>query len=140
MGVFASTKFIPAVVEDLAPVVEEVTHHFEHQGYEVASNKTQRGWDIYLTKGGVFKSILGLKTALKISIEPVKTMTAVKAQVSIFGTQALPTAIAFWVFWPVLIPQIWGLIQQSKLDEEVLACIETSIKARAESETKNPSQ
>ena len=33
--------------------------------------------------------------------------------------------------WPVLITQIWGLVQQSSLDDEALDCVEASLKAHA---------
>ena len=42
----------------------------------------------------------------------------VSMDVGVFGKQALPTAISTLVFWPVLIPQIYGLVQQNELDKE----------------------
>lgn len=32
------------------------------------------------------------------------------------------------IVWPVLIPQIWGLIQQSKLDKHVIELIRENVK------------
>jgi hypothetical protein len=135
MAIFESTKCVPIVLEDLTPVVNEVMEYFRRQGYEVAGQKTANGWEISLTKGGVFKSLLGLKTALKIYIEPTAKLTVVKTKVGLFGTQALPTTIAFWIFWPVLIPQIWGLVQQAKLDEEAISCVEASLQSHAKTIT-----
>jgi hypothetical protein len=45
-------------------------------------------------------------------------------------TQAFLT-VTLLVFWPVFITQIWGVVQQAKLDEEALATIEASLKERA---------
>ncbi len=132
MAMFESTKIVPIVLPDLTPVANDTMNHFRKQGYEVAGEPTiTGGWDISITKGNLFKTILGMKTALKISIEPSPAMTTVKADVGLFGTQAIPTAIALLVFWPVLIAQMWGLVQQSKLDDEAIDCVEASLKAHA---------
>ncbi|GAB6067600.1 hypothetical protein JCM13664_09180 [Methylothermus subterraneus] len=133
MGMFESTRFVPVALQDLTPVATEVMAHFRQQGYEVIGQKTASGgWEISLTKGGVFKSLLGLKTALKIYLEPSASLTLVRTKVGLFGTQALPTTIAFLAFWPVLIPQVWGLVRQSKLDQEAIDCVEASLKAHAQ--------
>ena len=130
MAMFESTKFIPVTLKDLSPVADEVMEHFRKQGFEVIGLRTATGgWEISLTKGGVFKSLLGLRTALKIHIEPSESVTVVKTKVGLFGTQALPTTIAFLAFWPVLIPQVWGLVRQSKLDQEAIDCVEASLRA-----------
>ena len=33
---------------------------------------------------------------------------------------AIPTVISMLFFWPVLITQIWGMVEQSKLDDKAL--------------------
>jgi hypothetical protein len=129
MAVFKSRRLFPYALRDLTPVARDVVEHFRKQEYEVSSQETiTNGFDISITKGGIFKSVLGLKTALKISIEPANEMTKSQAGVGIFGQQAIPTAITLFVFWPVLITQIWGLVRSSKLDDEALNAIETSLK------------
>ena len=42
------------------------------------------------------------------------------AGVGIWGQQAIPTVISMLFFWPVLITQIWGMVEQSKLDDKAL--------------------
>ena len=49
-------------------------------------------------------------------------------KIGLFGKQLIPTAIAMLVFWPILIPQIYGLVQQSKLDTEAYNVIEAAIR------------
>lgn len=78
------------------------------------------GYDISITKGGVFKAVLGMKTALKVSIAPQGNNIYFDAGVGIWGQQAIPTIISMLFFWPVLITQIWGMIEQAKLDDKVL--------------------
>lgn len=129
MGVFKSSKSYAAPVSLIKRVVDDVCTTLRTEGYEVHSEMLLSGGaDISLTKGNVFQAVLGMKTALKIKIEPEgNTAFNADASVGIFGQQAIPTAIMLFVAWPVLIPQIWGLIQQSKLDEHVLDLIEQSV-------------
>ena len=97
--------------------------------YEVHSERLNDGGAfLSLTKGGMFQAAVGMKTALKVTIRPNdnKSFTA-EAGVGIFGMQALPTAGMLLVAWPIIIPQTWGLIKQSKLDDHVLDLIQNAV-------------
>lgn len=132
MGTFNSSKTVPYVVEDLAPVAQEVMHYFEQQEFEVTEeNLPAGGVQVSIRKGGTFKAIIGMKTALNIKIEPVDGGTQVDAGVGIFGQQAIPTVITALVFWPVIIAQVWNMAQEAKLDEEAIGVAEESLKAHA---------
>src|ERR671910_52584 len=132
MGTFNSSKTFPYAVEDLAPVAQDVMEHFEQQDYEVTeTNIPTGGVQVSIRKGGTFKAIIGLKTALNIRIEPVANGTTVDAGVGIFGQQAIPTAITLLVFLPVLIAQVWNMAQEANLDEEAIGVAEESLKAHS---------
>jgi hypothetical protein len=138
MGTFNSSKTVPYFVEDLAPVAQEVMRHFESQDYEVSeTNIPAGGVQVSIRRGGTFKAIIGMKTALNIKIEPVANGTKVEAGVGIFGQQAIPTAITLLVFWPVIIAQVWNMAQESNLDEEALRVAEESLKSHS---SKAPSE
>jgi hypothetical protein len=138
MGTFNSSKTFPYFVEDVAPVAQEVMDHFEQQDYEVTeTNIPTGGVQVSIRRGGTFKAIIGLKTALNIKIEPVANGTTVDAGVGIFGQQAIPTAITLLVFWPVIIAQVWNMAQESNLDDEALRVAEESLKAHS---SKAPSE
>ena len=138
MGTFNSSKTVPYFVEDVAPVAQDVMDHFEQQDFEVTeTNIPTGGVQVSIRKGGTFKAIIGLKTALNIKIEPVANGTTVDAGVGIFGQQAIPTAITLLVFWPVIIAQVWNMAQESNLDDEALRVAEESLKARS---SKAPSE
>lgn len=129
MGVFKSTQTFQASRDIIPTVVGYVCDALKQEQYEVHSELLASGGaDISITKGGVFKAVIGLKTALKVTITPNgnSSFTA-EAGVGIFGAQAIPTALTMLVAWPVMIPQIWGLIEQSKLDEHVLDLIQQSV-------------
>ena len=132
MGTFNSSKTVPYVVEDLAPVAQEVMGHFEDRDYEVTETHIPTGGvQVSIRRGGTFKAIIGMKTALNIRIEPQANGTTVEAGVGIFGQQAIPTAITLLVFWPVIIAQVWNMAQEANLDEEALRVAEESLKAHS---------
>jgi len=128
MGAFKSTQIIngsPALI----PVVgRDVMNYFLAEGYDVTGDSLiSGGYDISVSKGGVFKAVLGMKTAMKILIRPQAGQIAIDAGVGVFGQQALPTVISMLFFWPVLVTQIWGIVQQSNLDEKVIKIAEASV-------------
>src|SRR5919107_137425 len=65
MGTFNSSKTFPYVVEDLAPVAQDVMGHFESQDFEVTeTNIPTGGVQVSIRKGGTFKAILTAITLL----------------------------------------------------------------------------
>ena len=121
MGTFSTKKCIsssPALIPAIAKRIEE---EFRKDGYEVAMDAlSSGGYDISLTKGGLFKAVLGLKSALKVTLIPAGNTIQFEAGVGIFGQQAVPTVISMLYFWPVLITQIGGMVEQAKLDDKAL--------------------
>lgn len=119
---FCSTSLLP----DIAGSLQE---EFERDGYEVkVTELSTGGYDISITKGGVFKAVLGMKTALKVTLVPLTDKSiAFEAGVGIWGQQTIPTIISMFFFWPVLITQVWGLIQQSNLDDKAAEIVEKVI-------------
>ncbi|MDV9173846.1 zinc ribbon domain-containing protein [Streptomyces sp. W16] len=128
MSAFSSEKLIAVSVPDLAPVVDDLKSHFQERGYETVVSADQDGaHEVGITKGGMFKKVLGLRTALKIDLVPQPTGTLVRAGVGIFGKQVVPFVIAMLVTWPVLLTQMWGLISQAGLDDEAIKVAELSL-------------
>ncbi|MGH3144559.1 MAG: zinc ribbon domain-containing protein [Rubrobacter sp.] len=132
MGTFNSSRTVPYVVDDLSPVAQDVMQHFQSQDFEVTETPIPTGGvQVSIRRGGTFKAIIGMKTALNIKIVPQANGTSVDAGVGIFGQQAIPTAITLLVFWPVIIAQVWNLAQEAKLDEEALRVAEESLKSHS---------
>ena len=122
---FTTTRIVPIIAADLTPVGEDVMEHFRQQEYRVSGTRLAGGgWHISVSKGQWFRTLLGLKTALNIRIEPFGDFTRVSAGIGIFELQALPTVITLFVFTPVILGQIWGIVQQQKLDDETVRFIE----------------
>jgi hypothetical protein len=136
MGTF-HTKTILSGNPDLIPTIaENISASFRAEGFEVQCDSLLSGGrDISITKGGLFKAVLGMRTALKVSLIPLAGSISFDANVGIFGQQALPTVISMLFFWPVLITQIWGMIEQSKLDDKALQVAQETIE---KSSTRQP--
>lgn len=136
MGAFKSVKtfFVPP---SLIPVIgRDMITTFTNEAYEVQSEELiSGGYDISITKGGVFKAVLGMKSALKVNISPDNGAVKIQAEVGIFGQQAIPTVISMFVFWPVLITQISGMISQAKLDDKVMSVAAETIERETRRQT-----
>ena len=125
---FKAERFVPITLSDHAPVADEVMQHFRGRGFEVAGEPSiTRGWRVSLHKGGLFKAVVGLKTALNIEMEPVAGGTQITAGIGIFGQQFVPSLITAFVFWPVLLAQISGMVQNAKLDDEAIRVAEAAL-------------
>lgn len=128
MSIFRSEKFVPGAGIDLDLVAQELTDHFRERRYEVAySQVDDRTWDVSITRGGMFKQAIGLKSALKIELEKRPKGTAVRAGAGVFGKQAAASVITLLVAWPVVLTQVWGLIRESGLDDEAVRVVELTI-------------
>jgi len=121
---FNSSRLFYNVAPFTDSVATNVMNQLRYQGFEVDGIKMPSGdWDISIKKGNLFKAVLGLQTALKITISNTTPHACAKANVGIFGQQAVPTVLTVCVWWPFAITQIWGLIKQYRLDETVLDTI-----------------
>lgn len=139
MSWFHSEHLLPVTVTDLAPVVQDIRDTFERDHYHVDSAPgIDGGFDISITHGGMFKAVLGMKTALRVHLETEAGGTRIRTGVGIFGQQAVPFAIAMLVFWPVLATEVWGLIQQSRLDTRVVQVAVESLTVHADGATTPP--
>jgi hypothetical protein len=132
MGTFNTSRFISTRLTNLSPVMSDVGNHFTALGYTVQADSVASGYLISLSRGGTFKSVLGMKTSLNIELVRSSGGYTVSAGVGIFGQQAVPSVISMFIAWPVLITQITGLVQQSKLDDEALKVVEESIRRHEE--------
>ena len=127
MGVFNSSKTISTKLRNLKPVLSDVKTYFEDKGYTVQTGEVDVGGFISITKGGFFKSVAGLKTALNTTLTFQQGSIFVEAKVGAFGEQAMAAAAGWIVTWPLAITSAIGMISQSKLDEEMINEIEKSI-------------
>ncbi len=90
MSILKASKKLPVVVADLTPVAKAVLKHFADLDYEVNGEQiSQQCWEVGIHKGGIFKAIVGLKTALRIRIERVDGGTQVEAGIGLLESQGM---------------------------------------------------
>ena len=128
MSTFSKKMILPASASQISDMAAAIEQEFTKDGFEVKTDTLlSGGCDISITKGSLFKAVLGMSSALKVSLTPTLNGVQFDAHVGIFGQQAIPTVISMFFFWPVLITQIWGLVSQSKMDDRALAAAQSVI-------------
>ncbi len=124
----------PPVPPAIAEVAAALEQNLRFRGYEVACTNLAGGDALVsVTKGGIFRTIAGFKTAVNVSLRVVPPGDrAFQATVSVglFETQAVPTAITLLFFWPLIITQIWGYARNAHLDDEILQLVRQTVSAR----------
>ncbi len=65
MGAFTTKKNIYGNTAQIPYVAEQLRQAFASEGYEVRIENTRVGREVYITKGGLFKAALGLRSALR---------------------------------------------------------------------------
>lgn len=128
MGTFNTKKILYASPALIPAIADAICRDFQAEGFDVKIDSTLSGGsDVSISKGGTFKAVLGMKSALKITLIPQNGNIAFEAGVGLFGQQLVPTIISMLLYWPVLVTQIWGLVRQAKLDDKALAIAERVI-------------
>ena len=118
---FTSTKVFKVSPNRIPDMARTLEIELRKDGYDTRNDMLlDGGMIVSLTKGGLFKSVIGMKTALKVELRSDSGNVLAKTSVGIWGQQIVPTVIMLLWFWPVLITQIWGLVQQSRIDTRVM--------------------
>lgn len=121
MGAFSTKTLLQGNPSLIPAIADRLTQSFAAEGYQTKrDNLVSGGEEVFVTKGGFFKEILGMRTALKITLIPQNGLILFEAGIGIFGQQFIPTVITWLVAWPVMLTQIWGLVQQAQLDDKAL--------------------
>lgn len=130
MGLFKSSRLFYNAASYTDTAASNLMTSLRYEGFEVDGIKLPSGdWDISVKKGNLFKAILGLQTALKITISPAHPHVLVKAGIGILGQQAIPAVLTFCVGWIFAIPQLWGIYKQCQFDELVMNKLQNKFNA-----------
>lgn len=128
MGAFNTKTLLQGNPTLIPAIADRIEQSFAADGYQTKRDTLiSGGEEVFVTKGGFFKEILGMRTALKITLIPQNGLISFDAGIGIFGQQFIPTVITWLVAWPVMLTQIWGLVQQAELDDRALEIANTLI-------------
>lgn len=72
MGTFKTKKTIYGSPVQIPYVAEQLSLAFAAEGYETGIKDTADGKEVNITKGGLFKAALGLRSALNIKMRPTR--------------------------------------------------------------------
>ncbi len=104
MGAFNTKTELQGNPALIPAIADRICRDFAADGYEVTrEDLISGGVDISVTKGGMFKAVLGMRTALKVTLIPQSQSISFEAGVGIFGQQVVPTLIMLFITWPVLL-------------------------------------
>lgn len=136
---FSQVRLFSVAPSFMHPIADDLVAQLQAEGYEVVKDVTATGAVlISLSKGGIFKVVLGMKTSLNVTMKAIGVRIQVEAKVGIFGKQLIPSLITLFVAWPVILAQIWGIVKQANLDDHVMEIIEKSIQLQATNMTLGP--
>ena len=132
-GTFYSEKIFNSSPTHISGVVAELKSYYTTHGYEYNENPSDKGGVIIkVTKGGDFRRLLGLQSALEITLEPTSDNTiSFKAGIGFWEQQGLATAISALLAsttFITLVTQAWGVIHQAHLDDQALEIAERRLK------------
>ena len=86
MATFSTKKTLYGSTSLIPTIANRIQEEFQNDGYEVSMDAlSSGGYDISITKGGVFKAVLGMKTALKVTLLPQGNNIHFEAGVGIWG-------------------------------------------------------
>ena len=127
MGLFKTSQIYHDVLPYIDRAANDLLDSFQQEEFNVRGQKLANNeWDISINKGNWIEAAVGLSTALKIKITPTSHHVHAEVSVGIFGQQVIPTLLAYTIFWPIALAQVWGLIKQSALDERALTILHES--------------
>ena len=104
MGTFSTKKILYGSTSLIPTIANRIQEEFQNEDYEVSMEAlSSGGYDISISKGGIFKAILGMKTALKVTLLPQGDSINFEAGVGIWGQQAIPSIISMFFLGPVML-------------------------------------
>ena len=129
MGLFSAEQLVAATCdeEQLKLVAADVSDHFNAQGYSLSVLPVAGGQQISLHKGGTLAMITGTQLDLRVMLTSTAAGTCVQCGVGIIGQQAIATAVSLLLFSPLIIVQLWGLAQQSGVDDQAISVAAASV-------------
>jgi hypothetical protein len=121
MSAFTSNKSYAAGATFIPYAVERIRNAFVSEGFEFSRKSDSYSRTvIQVTKGNLFVKAVGLKQGLEISFTNEDGRITVEARGTVLKDQFAASMLTLLVAWPVVIPQIIGMVRQSGLDDRAI--------------------
>lgn len=121
MALTDTTRFIEVDFPNLSESVPAFIEALRHRGFSVEEHcLAGKVWELNLSKGGQLMQVMGLQVGLKLQIWPENGGIAVRMSPNLLTRQGLQAALLYFICTPALLLPAWGLLQQHRLDAEVM--------------------
>ncbi|MBQ2869304.1 MAG: hypothetical protein IJX33_07880 [Akkermansia sp.] len=131
MALTDTTRFIEVDFPNLNETVPAFIEALRHRGFAVEEHcLAGKVWELSLNKGSQLMQLMGLQVGLKLQIWPENGGVAVRMSPNLLTRQGIQAAALYIIWAPALLLPAWGLLQQYKLDEEILELLIRCLKHR----------
>lgn len=128
MALTETTRFIEVASPDLNYAVSAFMEALRRRGYAVVQRcMADKVWELNLSKGNQMMQVMGLQVGLKLQIWQEHGGVAVRMSPNLLMRQGVQAALLYFICTPALLLPAWGLLQQYKLDTEVLELLTRSL-------------
>ena len=128
MAIFNEKRTIYGHIDNIEYVLNDVKLYFEAKKFEVHVESNLDSGFISITKGGIFKSVTGLKVALNTSLKIQNDNVFVESKIGAFGSKVAVLLVGVYVIaWPLAVSAALGMILQTNLNKEMMEQIAKSI-------------
>lgn len=129
MALTDTTRFIEAEFPNLSETIPAFIEALRHRGFSVEQQcLAGKVWELSMNKGSQFMQLMGLQVGLKLQIWPENGGVAVRMSPNLLTRQGIQAAALYIIWAPAILLPAWGLLQQYKLDEEVLELLTRCLK------------
>lgn len=131
MALTDTTRFIEIDFPNLNETVPAFIEALRHRGFTVEEHcLAGKVWELSLNKGSQLMQLMGLQVGLNLQIWPENGGVAVRMSPNLLTRQGIQAAALYIIWAPALLLPAWGLLQQYKLDEEILDLLIRCLKHR----------
>lgn len=121
MALTETTRFIEIDTPNLSEAMPAFTEALRMRGFTVEEHcMVSKVWELNLTKGSQLMQVMGLQVGLKLQIWPENGGIAVRMSPNLLTRQGLQAALIYFICTPAILLPAWGLLQQNRLDTEVM--------------------
>jgi len=114
-------------LEESSKIVESLKSFLCSNGYSVQEFLKHDGLILQIRRGGGFKAVLGLSTALNVNIEQNERYFTISFSNGKWVDKAAVAGISMFVLWPLLITSAVGAYKQSELPNQIIQYVNSEV-------------
>lgn len=121
MALSETTQFIEISTPDLSTAIPSFIEGMRLRGYCVTQRcMADKVWELELSKGNQIMQVMGMQIGMKVQVWQESGGVALRMSPNLLTRQGLQAAILYFICTPALLMPAWGLLQQHRMDTEVM--------------------